>query len=157
MCVELALKKRFLCFCRVAGSCAWHSCVFRLKRVRCLVSGAPIVICISGNFCLRIKTQLARRLANSAGEVHVRQLCTRAQRKRQSEEPCGAELVEAGSRSGRRLRGQRTGVDGLLPGQVPNSTSARGRLPSIHLYLPLRGALVANPPTSIRLLMSSSI
>lgn len=88
-------------------------------------------------------------------------LCTRVQQLRacarskwQSEEPCGAELVEAGSRSGRQLRGQHTGVDGLLLSQVPNSAPARGGLSSIRLYLLLRGAFVANPPTSITLLIS---
>lgn len=57
-------------------------------------------------------------------------------------------------RSGRQLRGQHTGVDGVLLMQVPNSTSAQGVLCSIRLYLLLRGAFVANPPTSITLLIS---
>lgn len=66
VCIELALKQRFLCFCRVFVSCASRSGVFRLITVLCLVSGAPVIICISSNFSLGIKTRL---FVSSGGEV----------------------------------------------------------------------------------------
>lgn len=50
---------------------ASRSCVFRLITARRLVSGAPAVISISGNFSLRTQTQLARLFANSGGEVRI--------------------------------------------------------------------------------------
>lgn len=143
-------------------------CVFRLITVRCLVSGAHVIICISSNF--------SRGNQNSAGATVLRAAPQKVaffglffyfilfiflgacaptmcgnQKSRAVQRLC---KERARRRSGRQLRGQHAGVDGVLLRQVPNSTSARGVLCSIHLYLPLRGAFAANPPTSITLLIS---
>lgn len=151
MCIKLALKKSFLCFWRVFVSCASCSRVFRLITVPSLVSGAPVVICISGNFFFGVKTGKARFCVPACSTCACARWREMAIKRTVWCRDCVRSEREV---SGRQLRGQHTGVDGVLLMQVPNSTSARGVLCSIHLYLRLRGAFAANPPTSITPLIS---